>query len=116
MQARSQIQHWRSTATQTNRRDRQTDRQTDRAKCAPPKSHDIAIQIQMIDQTLIVAFDSDKGCNVDLDIALAHPWSSDIFQGHLSQMVLLQKEEKRGRRQNMQRKIYQVDQQSVSFP
>ena len=27
----------------------------------------------------IVAFDPDKGCNVDLDIALAHPWSSDIF-------------------------------------
>ena len=27
----------------------------------------------------IVAFDPDKGCNVDLDIALAHPWSSVIF-------------------------------------
>ena len=67
------------------------------------------------DRPDIVAFDPDKGCDVDLDIALAHLWSSDIFQGHLSQMVLLQKEEKRGRRQNMQRKIYQVDQQSVLF-
>ena len=26
-----------------------------------------------------MAFDPDKGCNVDLDISLAHPWSSDIF-------------------------------------
>ena len=31
------------------------------------------------DRPDIVAFDPDKGCNVDLDIALAHPWSSDIF-------------------------------------
>ena len=31
------------------------------------------------DRPDIVAFDSDSGCNVDLDIALAHPWSSDIF-------------------------------------
>ena len=27
----------------------------------------------------IVFFDSDIGNNVDLDISLAHPWSSDIF-------------------------------------
>ena len=26
-----------------------------------------------------MAFDPNKGCNVDLDIGLAHPWSSDIF-------------------------------------
>ena len=26
-----------------------------------------------------MAFDLDKGCHIDLDIALAHPWSSDIF-------------------------------------
>ena len=50
------------------------------------------------DRPDIVASDPDKGCNVDLDIALAHSWSSDIFQSHLSQMVLLQKEEKRGRK------------------
>ena len=31
------------------------------------------------DRPDIVAFDPNKGCNVDLDIALAHPWSSDIF-------------------------------------
>ena len=31
------------------------------------------------DRADIVAFDPDKGCNVDLDIALAHLWSSDIF-------------------------------------
>ena len=31
------------------------------------------------DRPDIVAFDPDKGYNVDLDIALAHPWSSDIF-------------------------------------
>ena len=26
-----------------------------------------------------MAFETDKGSNVDLDIALANPWSSDIF-------------------------------------
>ena len=31
------------------------------------------------DRADIVAFDPDKGCNVDLDVALAHLWSSDIF-------------------------------------
>ena len=31
------------------------------------------------DRPDIVAFDPDKGYNVDLDIALAHPWISDIF-------------------------------------
>ena len=31
------------------------------------------------DKPDIVAFDPDKGCNIDLDLTLAHPWSSDIF-------------------------------------
>ena len=31
------------------------------------------------DKPDIVAFDPNKSRNVDLDIALAHPWSSDIF-------------------------------------
>ena len=31
------------------------------------------------DRPDIVAFDLNKGCNVDLDIALAHPWSAYIF-------------------------------------
>ena len=27
----------------------------------------------------IVVFDSQRGANIELDVALAHPWSSDIF-------------------------------------
>ena len=53
----------------------------------------------------IVAFDPDKGCNVDLDILWHTLGALIFFQGHLSQMVLLQKEEKKGRRQNMQKNL-----------
>ena len=77
--------------------DRQTDRQT---SCGPVWSHEAIAStwsdclrelnvyqrreprhryLNSNDRPDIVAFDLDKGCNIDLDIALAHPWSSDIF-------------------------------------
>ena len=27
----------------------------------------------------IIMFDAESGANIDLDISLAHPWSSDVF-------------------------------------
>ena len=67
------------------------------------------------DRPDIVTFDPDKGCNVELNIALAHPWSSNIFQGHLSQMGCCRnmRREEEGK---YAKEIYQVDQQSVTFP
>ena len=42
--------------------DRQTDRQTDN-DCRPD----------------IVVFDTDEGSNINLDVAFAHPWSSQVL-------------------------------------
>ena len=56
--------------------DRQTDRQTDRY---PPQQEAEESLYNYRQQTGHCIFDSDIGNNVDLDISLAHSWSSDIF-------------------------------------
>ena len=53
---------------------RQTDRQTNRHR------RELRSRYTTIDNRLDIAFfDSDSGNNVDLEISLTHPWSSDIF-------------------------------------
>ena len=47
--------------------DRQTDRQTDHYTHSNNRPD-------------ILVYDSETGFNVELDVALAHPWASDIFR------------------------------------
>ena len=55
----------------------------------------------------ISVFDTGAGSNVELDIALAHPWSSDIFLYLLQLMELRYQDEKTEKRQDTEKKHIQ---------